>query len=152
YLAEFQDRLAELAETNRVLFHTPSGLAIDWELHVGDFPSFIKTHAARQIPKADAIFYDAFSPQKNAAMWTLDVLTNLFRLLSPAHPCGMPPSPRSTILRVTLLLAGFFVGGGHATGEKEETTIAANTLSLLDQPLDRNWFGRVRRSRSAEPL
>ena len=56
------------------------------------------------------------------------------------------------MLRVTLLLAGFFVGAGHATGEKEETTIAANTVSLLDRPLDRNWLGRVRRSRSAEPL
>ena len=56
------------------------------------------------------------------------------------------------MLRVTLLLAGFFVGVGHATGEKEETTIAANDLTLIDEPLDRQWLGRVRRSRSAEPL
>ena len=152
YLAGYQDTLTELANSNHVSFRTPGGLAIDWELHVADFPSFIKTDAARRLPKPDAIFYDAFSPQKNAAMWTLEVFTNLFRLLSLAHPCAMPTYSRSTLLRVTLLLAGFFVGVGHATGEKEETTIAANTLSLLDQPLDRNWLGRVRRSRSAEPL
>jgi hypothetical protein len=56
------------------------------------------------------------------------------------------------MLRVSLLLAGFFVGAGHATGEKEETTIAANTSALLSEPLDRRWLHRARRSTSAEPL
>jgi hypothetical protein len=55
-------------------------------------------------------------------------------------------------LRVTLLLAGFYVGVGHATGEKEETTIAANALALLAQPLGHEWLTRARRSTSAEPL
>jgi hypothetical protein len=55
-------------------------------------------------------------------------------------------------LRVTLLLAGFFVGVGHATGEKEETTIAANNLDLIEEPLERAWLQRARRSTSAEPL
>jgi len=50
------------------------------------------------------------------------------------------------------LLAGFFVGVGHATGEKEETTIAANDLSLITDPLDRRWLDRARRSHSAEPM
>jgi hypothetical protein len=49
-------------------------------------------------------------------------------------------------------LAGFYVGVGHATGEKEETTIAANTLDLLDEPLPSSWLQRVRKSKSAEPL
>jgi hypothetical protein len=56
------------------------------------------------------------------------------------------------MLRVTLLLAGFFVGVGHATGEKEETTIAANTIDLIAEPLDRRWLQRAHRSSSAEPL
>ena len=59
---------------------------------------------------------------------------------------------RSTMLRVTLLLAGFYVGAGHATGEKEETTVAANTLALVAEPLNPAWLNRVRRSTSAEPL
>jgi tRNA U34 5-methylaminomethyl-2-thiouridine-forming methyltransferase MnmC len=152
YFAGFHESLTELANSNHVQFRTAGGLSIDWELHVADFPSLLKSEEARLLPKADAIFYDAFSPRKNPAMWTVEVFTNLFRLLSPDHPCAMPTYSRSTMLRVTLLLAGFFVGVGHATGEKEETTIAANTLSLLDQPLDHDWLGRVRRSRSAEPL
>jgi hypothetical protein len=56
------------------------------------------------------------------------------------------------MLRVTLLLAGFFVGVGHATGEKEETTIAANTADLIEEPLDRRWLQRAHRSSSAEPM
>jgi hypothetical protein len=59
---------------------------------------------------------------------------------------------RSTVLRATLLLAGFFVGVGHATGLKEETTIAANALDLIREPLDHRWLDRARRSHSAEPL
>jgi hypothetical protein len=85
-------------------------------------------------------------------MWTLPVFTDLHRLLDPARPCALPTYSRSTLLRVTLLLAGFFVGVGHATGEKEETTLAANTPALIDEPLDRPWLTRARRSTSAEPL
>ena len=73
-------------------------------------------------------------------------------LLDPARPCSMATYSRSTLLRVTLLLAGFYVGAGHATGEKEETTVAANALELVDAPLDRLWLGKTERSSSAEPL
>jgi hypothetical protein len=96
--------------------------------------------------------FDAFSPSKNPAMWTLSLFQALFGLLDPSRPCVLPTYSRSTILRVTLLLAGFFVGVGHATGEKDETTIAANSFGLIDEPLERSWLQRVRRSTSAEPL
>jgi hypothetical protein len=99
-----------------------------------------------------AILFDAYSPAKNPAMWTQPLFANLFHLLDPQRPCALPTYSRSTLLRVTLLLAGFFVGAGHGTGEKEETTIAANGLDLIDQPLDRGWLRRARHSTSAEPL
>jgi hypothetical protein len=73
-------------------------------------------------------------------------------LLDPKRPCALPTYSRSTMLRVTLLLAGFFVGKGHATGEKEETTIAANQRELVREPLDLRWLRRARNSTSAEPL
>lgn len=104
------------------------------------------------VPAPHAILFDAFSPAKNPEMWTLPLFTQLFHRLDPARPCAMPTYSRATLLRVTWLLAGFHVGVGHATGEKEETTLAANTLSLLDEPLDRKWLDRARRSTSAEPL
>jgi hypothetical protein len=123
---------------------------VRWELHLGDFPDLLRS--ALQLPAPHAILFDAFSPAKNPALWSAPFFDNLFRRLDPARPCAMPTYSRSTMLRVTLLLAGFFVGIGHATGEKEETTLAANTLSLLDQPLPRAWLQRARRSRSAEPM
>jgi hypothetical protein len=82
----------------------------------------------------------------------LPLFENLFRALDPARPCALTTYSRSTMLRATLLLAGFFVGAGPATGRKEETTIAANDRSLLSCPLDARWLARAARSDSAEPL
>jgi hypothetical protein len=103
-------------------------------------------------PPPHAVFYDAFSPAKNPAIWTLPLFENLFRWLDPARPCALTTYSRSTLIRVTLLLAGFFVGVGHATGLKEETTVAANTLDLVAEPLNSRWLERAARSHSAEPL
>src|SRR5439155_22053928 len=96
--------------------------------------------------------FDAFSPAKNPAMWTLPLFANLFQLLDPARPCNLTTYSRSTMFRATLLLAGFFVGRGVPTGMKEETSVAANTLELIGAPLDRQWLARGRRAGSGEPL
>jgi tRNA U34 5-methylaminomethyl-2-thiouridine-forming methyltransferase MnmC len=125
---------------------------VRWDTHLADFPTLLTQPAAQELAKPHVIMFDAFSPATNPAMWTLPLFSNLFRLLAPERPCALPTYSRSTMLRVTLLLAGFHVGVGHATGEKEETTIAANTPTLITEPLDRRWLQRVHRSTSAEPL
>jgi len=51
-----------------------------------------------------------------------------------------------------MLLGGFYVGAGHPSGMKEETTVAANRLELIEEPLDERWLQRAERSDSAEPL
>lgn len=126
--------------------------AVSWSFVGGDFPTRLRGAEAEAWPKPHAIFFDAFSPAKNPDMWTQPLFARIFQLLDPARPCALPTYSRSTLLRVSLLLAGFFVGAGHATGEKEETTLAANSLQLLDDPLDALWLARARRSTSAEPL
>jgi hypothetical protein len=85
-------------------------------------------------------------------MWTLPVFQDLFHQLDPQRSCALTTYSRSTLLRTTLLLAGFFVGTGHATGMKEETTVAANSLELISEPLGSRWLERALRSHSAEPL
>jgi tRNA U34 5-methylaminomethyl-2-thiouridine-forming methyltransferase MnmC len=125
---------------------------LKWEIHLSDFPTLLSHPAAKLLPKPHAIMFDAFSPAKNPAMWTQPLFANLFELLDPERPCALPTYSRSTMLRVTLLLAEFYVGVGHATGEKEETTIAANQLGLLKEPLDQRWLQRAHRSNSAEPM
>jgi tRNA U34 5-methylaminomethyl-2-thiouridine-forming methyltransferase MnmC len=156
YFGGYENHLKEFLRAHRVAFQD-GGQTVEWEFHLGDFPTFLsnsklKTQNSKFTPAPHAILFDAYSPAKNPAMWTLPLFANLFQLLDPQRPCALPTYSRSTILRVTLLLAGFFVGVGHATGEKEETTIAANTLDLLAEPLDRRWLERARRSHSAEPM
>ena len=111
-----------------------------------------KTENLKLFPAPHAVLFDAYSLAKNPAMWTLPLFTNLFQRLDPQRPCALPTYSRSTILRVTLLLAGFYVGVGHATGMKEETTIAANTLDLIQEPLGQRWLERAQRSHSAAPM
>jgi hypothetical protein len=112
----------------------------------------VKTASFSKIPAPRAILFDPFSPKKNPAMWTQSIFNNLFRRLDPKKLCSLATYSRSTMTRVSLLLAGFFVGVGEATGAKEETTIAANTLHLIEKPLCQNWLERARISTSAEPL
>jgi tRNA U34 5-methylaminomethyl-2-thiouridine-forming methyltransferase MnmC len=151
YLAGHQHQLRDLLEHQHVTFQE-GDCSVDWHIRLADFPSLLATPAAASIPKPHLVMFDAFSPAKNPAMWTLPLFTNLFCLLDPSRPCALPTYSRSTLLRVTLLLAGFYVGVGHPTGEKEETTFAANRLELLDTPLDERWLQRAHRSGSAEPL
>lgn len=126
---------------------------VRWEVHTGNFAALIGGDApAVRLPKPQAILFDPFSPATNPGMWTLPLFEDLFRQLDPGCPCALTTYSRSTMVRVALLLAGFFVGRGRPSGAKEETTVAANRLELLDEPLDVAWLHRARKSGSAEPL
>jgi len=151
YLSGYERQLEELVSRGQALIETGQQ-KVRWEVHLADFPALISQPSAKTLAKPHAIMFDAFSPATNPAMWTQPLFANLFQLLDPARPCALPTYSRSTMLRVTLLLAGFFVGVGHATGEKEETTLAANARELIAEPLDRKWLQRARRSTSAEPM
>lgn len=143
YFQGYEEQVAEFLREGRAF-------GGKWRLCLGDFPAWLKQNLPAPAPHA--ILFDPFSPARNPAMWTADLFADLYRRLDPARPCAMPTYSRSTMLRVTLLLAGFFVGVGHATGEKEETTIAANSLDLIGEPLPRSWLERAAKSKSAEPL
>jgi hypothetical protein len=181
YFGDYQSCAQHLVPHHRVSF-TRDRQRVEWQLHLTDFPALLSQESRVEsresragaacaqssilssppsvlrpppsvpLPAPHAILFDAFSPATNPAMWTQSLFTNLFRHLDPARPCAMPTYSRSTMLRVSLLLAGFYVGAGHATGEKEETTMAANMLDFIAEPLDRQWLTRARRSNSAEPL
>lgn len=155
YFAGFQASLAQLADTRQAVL-TESHRTIHWELILADFPSWIastiKSSTTPRPPAPDAILFDAYSPAKNPAMWSLPLFSHLYSALDSQRPCSLATYSRSTLLRSTLLLAGFYVGRGHATGEKEETTVAANTRELIEHPLDSRWLARANASTSAEPL
>ena len=149
YLKGYESFASELVHRQVTTISTEN-LKVNWRVQVGDFPALLTQDLAESWPKPHAILFDAYSPARNPEMWTQPLFERIFQLLDP--PCVLPTYSRSTMLRVSLLLAGFFVGAGHATGEKEETTMAANQLHLIEEPLDQLWLKRARHSTSAEPL
>ncbi len=163
YLAGYESALAELIKNYSVKFDEGS-LQVEWTLEPGDFPALLKSWSSsfslsgpdmlkRELQHAPhAILFDPHSPKKNPTMWAAPLFADLFRRLDPQRPCTLATYTRSTMARVALLLGGFFVGVGHPSGLKEETTMAANRRELLDDPLDRRWLERVKCSHSAEPL
>jgi tRNA U34 5-methylaminomethyl-2-thiouridine-forming methyltransferase MnmC len=151
HLRGFEPAVADLLAHGRSRFNSGS-LTVEWSLVNDDFP---KASAERPIgnpPAPDAILFDPFSPAVNPAMWTLGVFQNLFARLDSQRACNLATYSRTTFVRVSLLLAGFFVGVGECVAGKEETTVAANDPKLIARPLDRRWLERARRSHSAEPL
>lgn len=151
YPIGFETLLQDLIQTRRAVAKD-STLKLEWTLNLGDFPTWLSNDAAAPLPAPHAILFDPHSPKKNPAMWTVQLFSNLFRRLDPDQPCSLANFTRSTLARTAMLLGGFYVGRGHASGLKEETTVAANRIELLDEPLDRGWLERVKRSGSAEPL
>jgi queuine tRNA-ribosyltransferase len=159
YLSGYEAPVATLLREHIVEFHSGE-LSVKWVFSPGDFPARLSSRRTGQgadsftglLPAPHAILFDPHSPQKNPAMWTVPLFTDLFRALDPQRPCALANFTRSTLARTAMLLGGFFVGVGHATGFKEETTVAANALELLAEPLNQRWLERALRSDSAEPL
>lgn len=141
YLKPYRKQIESLLARSEAKFEH-----VTWQLHLGNFPDFL----APGLPAPDAILFDPFSPAKNPEMWTAGLFESMFQLL--LRPCSLANFSRSTMFRVALLLAGFYVGRGRPIDRKEETTIAANVPSLIRDPLDARWLERAQRSHSAEPL
>ncbi len=122
---------------------------MSWHLHLGDFRHEM---LRSDLAAPQAIFYDPYSPRGNVEMWTLEHFQNFRRRLDGSAPYLLSNYTRSTIVRVTWLLAGFHVGVGAAIGEKEETTLASNCPSEILQPLPRKFLQKVFISHASAPL
>jgi tRNA U34 5-methylaminomethyl-2-thiouridine-forming methyltransferase MnmC len=144
YLLPWREPAGRVLEEGRVLAGR-----VEWQLHRGDFREFVRVPLTVSAP--DAILYDPYSPEVNPGMWTLEHFTHLRARLEETRPCTLTSYSRSTAVRVTLMLAGFFTGRGGAIGEKDQTTVAATHRELLAQPLDAEWLGRVERSTRGAP-
>jgi tRNA U34 5-methylaminomethyl-2-thiouridine-forming methyltransferase MnmC len=144
YIEQWKDLIVRLLADGSV-----QAGPVRWVFHPGDFREIIAEPPA---PSPHAILYDPYSPAANPGMWTLEHFTRLRRTLDDGRPCTLTSYSRSTAVRVSLALAGFFVGRGAATGEKTETTIAATRRDLLAVPLGEDWLARVARSTRGGPL
>lgn len=120
--------------------------SLSWRVLEGD--------AVRLIGELDGvfqlIFFDPFSPESNPGLWTVDFLRQV-RSRAPREGGMLATYSAATPTRVSLLLAGFFVGHGMSTGTKAETTVAATAPGLVQQALGRRWLDRWQRSSAPGP-
>lgn len=128
------------------------GFRAEWRLVEADYPGWLASAEADDVPAPHAVCFDPNSPAKNPEMWTMPLFTALRRRCDPARPCALATYSRSTLVRTALLRAGWFVGAGPAVAGKEETTLAATVPELAGTLLGARWLDRARRSHAAEPL
>jgi len=117
-----------------------------WRLETGDALEAL----ARALPPADVIFWDPFSPRVNPQLWTIAAFATARGRARPG--CTLLTYSASTAVRVALLLAGWAVGVGDATGQKAGTTVAALSAGDLARPLERDWLARLSRPQVPWPL
>ncbi|MEO6601002.1 MAG: MnmC family methyltransferase [Polyangiaceae bacterium] len=121
---------------------------LNWQLHLGDAAGLWEAAT----PPAEIVFFDPFSPASNPTLWTPAAFQSLRgQVREDGEGCTLYTYSAATPTRVSLLMGGFFVGTGAATGMKAETTVASTRLELLEKPLDRRWLARWERSSSRAP-
>lgn len=116
-----------------------------WRWVDGDALDALDALGARQ----DVICFDPFSPEANPELWTVEALRRVRQILAPGGVLSTYSA--STRSRVTLLLAGFWVGAGAAAAAKKETTVASDGPAGLVAPLGARWIQRWRRSSARAP-
>jgi queuine tRNA-ribosyltransferase len=123
--------------------HEEPGLA--WQLRLGEALDRLDAEPLR----ADVVYWDPFSPKVNGPLWTAGAFARLASRSAPG--ATLFTYSTATATRAALLLAGFVVGHGDASGPKEETTAAALPPALPARPLDARWLARLRRSSAPFP-
>ena len=118
---------------------------VRWWLRLGDALERLDAEPLR----ADLVFWDPFSPKVNGALWTAGAFARLAARCAPG--ATLFTYSTATATRAALLLAGFAVGHGDASGPKEETTAAALPPASPARPLDGRWLARLARSSAPFP-
>jgi queuine tRNA-ribosyltransferase len=123
--------------------HEEKGLT--WELRLGEALDRLDDEPRR----AHVVYWDPFSPKVNGALWTAGAFSRLAARCAPG--ATLFTYSTATAVRSALLLAGFVVGQGDASGPKVETTAAALPPSMPARPLDARWLTRLGRSSAPFP-
>jgi queuine tRNA-ribosyltransferase len=116
-----------------------------WRLALGDLRETLPAAAE----PAEIFFWDPFSPRVNPALWGVAAFGAA--RARAADRATLFTYSTATATRAALLLAGWHVGVGDASGPKDATTAAATDPSLLARPLDARWLARLARSSAPFP-
>ena len=116
-----------------------------WTLHEGDFFTNLE-----KASRPHVIFYDFYSPQACPELWNVECFRTIRKFLGK-QTCDLYTYTSSTLVRNSMLRAGFYVGTGFGTSMKRESTIASTELDRLENPLavDERWLEKLARSASS---
>ncbi|MFN0061547.1 MAG: MnmC family methyltransferase [Myxococcaceae bacterium] len=143
YLAPWHEAVDAILKKGRW-----SGGDLAWDLRLGELPGTLDRDAG----PAELVFFDPFSPETNPKLWTPGTLGRLREAaVHPERGTVLLTYSAATPTRVSLLMAGYYVGTGVAVGTKKETTVAATRPELLDDPLRERWLARWKRSTARAP-
>lgn len=117
-----------------------------WQFHAGDA---LQTLARLDEASVDVVFWDPFSPRRNADLWSFAAFRVLRRVCRPG--ATVHTYSGSTAVRSALVLADFCVGVGPTIAKGKSATVAALALDELVSPLDHRWLERLSRSSAAFP-
>ena len=118
---------------------------IEWLLLEGDFLEHMENTV-----KPHIIFYDPFSLNTDGPLWSYEVFKRLFNHCSE-KPAKLFTYSSSTMVRASLLAAGFYTGNGAGTGPKTGTTAAFTSLDVKNPDIEllgTDWLQRFSRSSS----
>jgi len=119
----------------------------EWQLRLGEIAANLRVGAEE---RADIVFWDPFSPRANPQLWTYTAFGQVRGACREG--ATLHTYSGATAVRAALLLAGFAVGMGAKVSEGKYATIAATSVELLQQPLERRWLERLARSSAPFPL
>ncbi|NBX17917.1 MAG: hypothetical protein EBR09_11180 [Proteobacteria bacterium] len=140
-----QEFLERAIATDNVIMKTPSGKTVEWNFVAGDFRETVLIPLTKEDGlKADAVFYDFFSPASHPWLWTFDLFKKLFEY---SHPkTRLVTYSSATSVKAALAAAGWFVGNTIASGKKAKSIIAAGSLGELDDPLPAKFLSTFENS------
>ncbi len=107
---------------------------ITFKIYLGDARDTIKQLEQEKI-KFHAIYQDAFSPKRNAILWTTDWFREL-KKLSESN-CIMSTYSSSSSIRKSMIAAGWSLYEGHKFGHKRSSTRARLTGDTEQGILDK---------------
>jgi tRNA U34 5-methylaminomethyl-2-thiouridine-forming methyltransferase MnmC len=100
------------------------GEGVTWRLLTGDFVARLPDAPG----PAHLVSFDPFSPRQCPELWSPATLERVrARCAQEGEGALLMTYSAATPTRVSLLLAGFYVGAGVGIGTKAETTVAAGT-------------------------
>lgn len=123
------------AQTNdHVEMTTANGKTLEWTFVGGDFrDTVLQPQLKNPHLRADAIFYDFFSPASHPWLWTLELHEKLYRYSH--EKTRLVTYSSATCVKAVLAAAGWFVGHTSPSGKKAKSIVAAGSFAELSDPV-----------------